>query len=177
MLGVGAARRPGVKVDHGEVRGPHDLRHLGDAKLVGVAAGRERHPGRLDPLGTLLGNALLVDLLALDPVGKAAELRRPLAQGTHDALADGEVVADEIPLRVARRREQHLVGVRHLDETFPDLDLDERRGHCLTVSGAMPSITIESKVMLGSVVRSPRFEDPTEEISPCAQRSLQALPS
>ena len=135
MLGVGAPRGPGVEVDHGEVRGPGDLRELGDAELVGMAARRERDARRLDPLGALLGHALLVDLLALDPVREAAELRRPLAQRADDALADREVVVDEVALRVTRCREQHLVGVRDLDEALPDLDLDERRGHRLTVSG------------------------------------------
>ena len=49
---VGAARRPRVEVDHREVRGPDDLRDLGDAQLVRVTAGRERdarastHSGR-----------------------------------------------------------------------------------------------------------------------------------
>ena len=41
MLGVGAPRGPGVEVDHGEVRGPGDLRELGHAELVGMAARRE----------------------------------------------------------------------------------------------------------------------------------------
>ena len=135
MLGVGAPRGPGVEVDHGEVRGPRDLRQLGHAELVGVTPRGERDARRLDPLRALLGHALLVDLLALDPVGEAAQLRRSLAQRAHDPLADREVVADEVALRVPRRREQHLVGVRDLDDTLPDLDLDERRGHALTVSG------------------------------------------
>ena len=112
-----------------------DLRELGHAELVGVPAGRERDARRLDPLGPLLGHALLVDLLALDPVGEAAQLRRPLAQRTHDPLADGEVVVDEVALRVPRLGEQHLVGVRDLDEPLPDLDLDERRGHGVTLLG------------------------------------------
>ena len=99
-----------MEVDHGEVRRPDDLRELGHAELVGMPAGRERDARRLDPLGALLGNALLVDLLALDPVGEAPELRRPLAQRADDPLADGEVVVDEVALRVPRVGEEHLVG-------------------------------------------------------------------
>ncbi len=129
MVDVGAPRRPGVEVDHGEVRRPGDLRELGHAELVGVPAGRERDARRLDPLGTLLGHALLVDLLALDPVREAAQLRRPLAQRPHDPLADREVVVDEVALRVPRGREEHLVRVRHLDDPLADLELDERRRH------------------------------------------------
>ena len=77
-----------MEVDHGEVRGPDHLRELGDAELVGVPAGRERDAGGLDPLRALLGHALLVDLLALDPVREAPQLRRPLAQRPDDSLAD-----------------------------------------------------------------------------------------
>ena len=136
MLGVRPPGRPGVEVDHGQVRRPRNLGELGHAELVGMPSGRERDARRLDPLGPLLGHALLVDLLALDPVREAAQLGRPLAQRPHDALADREVVADEVALGVPRGREQHLVGVRDLDDTLPDLDLDERRGHRLTVSRA-----------------------------------------
>ena len=38
VLDVTAPRRPGMKVDRGEVGGPRDLRELGDAELVGRAA-------------------------------------------------------------------------------------------------------------------------------------------
>ena len=153
-----------MEVDHGEVRGPGDLRELGHAELVGVTAGRERDARRLDPLGALLGHPLLVDLLALDPVGKAPQLGRPLAQRAHDALADREVVADEVALRVARGRKQHLVGVRDLDDTLPDLDLDERRGHRANRIRRAPSSTIESKVMAGCGTLAPAPRIRHEEI-------------
>src|SRR4029078_10414044 len=38
VLGVGATGRPGMEVDHGEVRGPGHLGELRDAELVGVTA-------------------------------------------------------------------------------------------------------------------------------------------
>ena len=75
---VAAARGPGVEVDDGEVRRPRDLRDLGHAQLVGVSPRRERDARHLDPVRPLLGHALLVDLLALDAVREAAQLRRPL---------------------------------------------------------------------------------------------------
>ena len=129
MLGIGTPRGPRVKVDHREVRGPGDLGDLGHAELVGMPAGGKRDAGRLDPLRTLLGHALLVDLLPVDPVGKAAHLRRPVVERADDALADRQVVVDEVALRVARRGKQHLVGVRDLDDALPDLELDEGRSH------------------------------------------------
>ena len=100
MLGVGAPRRPRMEVDHREVRRPDDLRELGHAELVGVSAGGEGDARGLDPLGPLLGHALLVDLLALDPVREAAQLGRPLAQRPHDPVADRDVVVDEVALRM-----------------------------------------------------------------------------
>ena len=118
-----------MEVDHGEVRPPDDLRELRHAELARVSARRERDERYLDPLGALLGNALLVDLLALDPFGEAAELCRSLVERTDDPVADGEVVVDEVALRVPRVGEQHLVRVRHADDPCADLELDEGRGH------------------------------------------------
>ena len=125
-----------MEVDDREVRRPHDLRDLRDAQLVRVAAGRERDPGRLDPFGTLLGDALLVDLLARDPVRKPPQLGGPLAERADDSLADREVVVDEVALRVPGVGKQHLVGVRDLDGAPADLQLDERRGHAMTLLAA-----------------------------------------
>ena len=116
LVDVGAPRGPGMEVDDGEVRRPGDLRDLGHAELVGVPPGRERDARRLDPLGPLLGHALLVDHLALDAVREAAQLRRPLVERAHDPLADREVVLDEVALRLLPRRKEHLVRVRHLDD-------------------------------------------------------------
>ena len=127
---VGSARRPRMEVDDGEVRGPGDLGQLGHAELVGMPAGREGDARDLDPVRPLLGHALLVDHLALDAVGEAAKLCRPFAQRPHDPLADRQVVADEIELRLAAGRKEHLVRVRHLDDPLPHLELDEGRRHC-----------------------------------------------
>ena len=106
LVDVRATRRPRVEVDDGEVRRPGDLRDLGHAELVGVPAGRERDARRLDPLGPLLGHPLLVDHLALDPVREAAQLRRALVERADDAVADREVVLDEIELRLAAAPER-----------------------------------------------------------------------
>ena len=130
LVDVGAPRRPRVEVDDREVRRPRDLRDLGDAELVRVPAGRERHAGRLDPLGPLLRHALLVDHLALDAVREAAQLGRPLVERADDPLADGEVVVDEVALRLLPRRKEHLVRIRHLHDPAADLELHERGRHC-----------------------------------------------
>ena len=127
MLDVAPPRRPGMEVDRREIGGPRDLRELGDAELVGGAARREGDGRGLDPVGPLLRHALLVDRLALGAVRVPLQLRRPLVERPHDALADGEVVVHEVELRLAARGEEDLVRIRHLDGARPDLELDERR--------------------------------------------------
>ena len=122
-----------MEVHDSEVRRPRDLCDLGDAQLVRMASGREGDSGRLDPLRPLLGDTLLVDLLALDPVREPAELRRSLAQRANDPVTDRDVVVDQVALRVAGLGEQHLVRVRDLDGSFSDLQLDERRRHGVTL--------------------------------------------
>jgi hypothetical protein len=76
-----------VEVDDGEVRRPRHLCELGHAELVRVPPGGEAHTRDLDPVRPLLGHSLLVDLLALDAVGEAAQLRRPLVERAHDPIA------------------------------------------------------------------------------------------
>ena len=115
VLDVSPPRRPGVKVDGCEIRGPRDLCELGDAELVGSATGRERHGRGLDPLGSVFRHALLVDRLPLGAVRVPLELRRPLVEHAHNAVANREVVLDEVELRLAARAEEDLVRVRHLD--------------------------------------------------------------
>ena len=113
-----------------EIGRPGDLRELGDAELVGGAAGGEGDGRGLDPVGPVLRHALLVDRLALGAVRVPLQLRRALVEHPHDALADREVVLDEVELRLAARAEEDLVRIRHLDGALPDLELDERRfGH------------------------------------------------
>ena len=130
VLDVAAPRRPGVEVDRREIGGPRDLRELGDAELVGGAARGEGDGRGLDPVGPVLRHALLVDRLALGAVRVPLQLRRALVEHPHDALADGEVVLDEVELRLAARAEEDLVRIRHLDGARPDLELDEGRfGH------------------------------------------------
>ena len=140
MIDVRAPRRPRVEVDRAQVRGPGHVRDLGHAELVGVAAGREGDARDLDPVGPLLGHALLVDRLALRAAGMALQLRGPLVERAHDPLADGDVVLDVVELRLAALGEVDLVGVRHLDGAAADLQLDERRGHARVFhpSGACP---------------------------------------
>jgi hypothetical protein len=144
MLDVATARRPGMEVERREIDRPDHVRELGDAQLVGVAAGREGDARRLDPVRPLLGHALLVDRLALGAVRVPLQLRRPLVEGPDDAVADRHVVLGEVELRLAAGREEDLVGVRDLDGPRADLELDEGRRHPETLDDAASHRALDS---------------------------------
>jgi len=129
LLGIAATRRPRAELERREVRRPGDMRDLGHAQLVRMAAARERHARRLDPVGAALGDALLPDHLAADAFRLPLQLARPLVQRVDDAVADGEEIVHQVELRLASRRKVHLVRVRDLDDASADVELDERRGH------------------------------------------------
>ena len=164
-----------MEVDHREVRPPDDLRDLGHAELVGVPSGGERDARDLDPLGPLLGHALLVDLLARDPVREAPELRRPLAQRADDPVADREVVVDEVALRVPGVGEQHLVGVRHLDERASRPRARRRARPCPRPYSAL-ALTFRNEVLrrrCGSL--APSHVTLLEESNACGSCSIPSL--
>ncbi len=136
LLRVEPPRRPRAELERGEVRRPRDVRDLGDAQLVRVPAGRERHARGLDPVRPLLGHALLPDHLAADALRLAFQLAGTLVQCAHDPVADGDEVVHEVELRLAAGREVDLVRVRHLDGAAPELELDERRRHGRSIVNA-----------------------------------------
>ena len=129
VVDVGAPRRPRVEVDRCQIGRPRDLRDLGHAELVRVPAGRERDARGLDPLGTLLRHALLVDRLALGAVGMPLQLCRPLVQRADDPLGHGDVVLDVVELGRLQLPVEDLVRIGHLDRPAADLQLHERRRH------------------------------------------------
>ena len=61
--------------------------------------------------GAPRGIALLVDLLAVDAAREAVQHARPLAQRADDPVADAHVVAGQVELGLAPRREVHPVGL------------------------------------------------------------------
>ena len=111
-LDVGAAGVPRVQLDGRHLHRPDHVGQLGHAQLVGVqAVAGERHPHGLQPRRGTVRDALLVHLLAAHAGREAVHHARPLAQRVDDAGADGEVVARQVELRGARRREVHAVRV------------------------------------------------------------------
>ena len=105
--------RPGRLVDHDLVRRP---------------AGWERQRRDPHPLGPVVGRPLLEERLLVDPVDEALEGHRPAADAAQRAVGDGEEVAHDVELRVARHGEVDLVRVRDRDLAAADLeDLLARR--------------------------------------------------
>ena len=128
VVDVGTARGPGMEVERREVRRPHHLRHLRHAERVGVPSRGERDAHRLDPLGSLLGDALLVDRLRRGTVRVALEIRRPVAERPDDAVAHRAVVLHEVELRLLALAEVDLVRVG--DAHHAPLDLELHGGRC-----------------------------------------------
>ncbi len=145
MVDVVAAHRPRVEGDRPHLRGPADDGDLGRADLVGVAAGRELDPRRLEVVRRALRHALLEERVAAAPVARgddhagvhalrpALERRRPPRERAHDPVRDREVVADDIELGHGRRalggREDHAVGARHADLAASCFDSGGGGGH------------------------------------------------
>ena len=140
VIDVGPPHRPGMEGERPHLGAPRDDAELGRADLVGVAAGRELDAGGLDPVGSALGDSLLVEGVALvalpggdghplvDPLGPALQGGRALAERTHDPVADGDVVLGDLELRdvagLLRGREDDPVCAR--DTHFAAVRLDHR---------------------------------------------------
>src|SRR5581483_12029179 len=111
-----------VEPEAGEVDRPDDVRQVGEHERARRRPVRRADDRRLQPLGCVLGNALLEERAALGAVREALHQRRPAAGGAHERLRDGQVVPDELELRLAALGEEHLVGAR--DRELPAGDLE-----------------------------------------------------
>ena len=99
LLGVGAPAVPRVELHRRHLHRPDDAAQLGDAQLVGGALPpREEQLHGLDPVGGAGGQALLVHLVAGQALREAVQHAGPLEERVDDAVADGEVVLDEVEL-------------------------------------------------------------------------------
>jgi hypothetical protein len=93
--------RVGVEVDAAEVDDPGETRRLIEDDLVGRAPRREGQLGGPDPVGRVVGGPLLEERLLRDPVDEPLEGHRPAAGTAERPVRHGEVVRDEVHLRVA----------------------------------------------------------------------------
>ena len=157
LLGVGPTAVPGVELDRGHLHRPDDAGQLGHAQLVGrPVEPREEEPHRLDPRRGSRRQPLLVHLLALDARREPVQHAGPLTQRVDDAVTDGQVVADQVELGRARRREVDPVRVGDPHVAVADLHLDGRRPRCarwhVTNLGPAPRRS-RSGLLLATAVR------------------------
>jgi hypothetical protein len=66
----------------------------------------------VDPGRTGSWSPFLIEKLAADAVGIAHENVGPVPCGAQRTVGHGQVVSNEVPLRVADLRKQHLVWIR-----------------------------------------------------------------
>ncbi len=110
-LDISATGVPGMELHGRHLHRPDNAGQVRDTQLVGVAAGREVDTDGVDPIRRSAGKALLMDLLVVDPAREAMEHAWSFAQGADDPIADAHVVARQVELGLAPRREVHAVGV------------------------------------------------------------------
>jgi hypothetical protein len=115
VLEVVGADRVRVEVDAAEVDDPEQLRGVAHDDLARGAPRRELQLDRLDPVRVLLGSALLEERLGVGAVDVALQDDRPAGDPAKRAVGDREVVPREVELRVARLREEDLLGIRDDD--------------------------------------------------------------
>ena len=87
MIEVAGAHRVRMQLDAAEVDDPGEARRVVDDDLLGGAPRRKRQRHRAQPVGPLLGRALLVEGLALGAVDEALEHDRAVADAGERAVA------------------------------------------------------------------------------------------
>ena len=113
-----------MELHGGHLHRPHHAGQFGHAQLVGVpAVAGEVHPHRLQPRRRTVRNPLLVDLLPGNPGREPVHHARPLTQRPHDAVADRQVIADQVQLGLSASREVHPARIGDPHRPVPDLEL------------------------------------------------------
>ena len=98
MIEIAGAHRMRMQLDAAEVHDPREPSRIVDHDLFGGAARGKRQRHRAQPLGPVVGRALLIEGVALGAVDEALEHDRAIADAGERAGRDREVVADEIEL-------------------------------------------------------------------------------
>ena len=115
MIEIVGAHRMRVQLEAGEIGHPHERRGVARHDLLRAAARRKAQRHDLDPGRPRSGRPLLEEELAVDAVRVPHEDVRPSAGAAQRAVGDGDVVARQIELGVARLGKEDLVRVRNGD--------------------------------------------------------------
>ena len=141
VLCIGGKVRPRMKPEATHVHRPRNVRKIRRHHRVRRGSVGRRHDCLLQPLGRMIGNALLIKRLSRSTIGKPLQQHRPPAHRAHQRLGHGEVVVDEVEFGLAAFREEHLVrtGDTHV------MTVDHQRGgvvrlrHGLSVGRRAPT--------------------------------------
>ena len=126
---------PDVEAEAGEVDRPRDVGEVGGHERPRRRAVDGLHRRRLEPVGRVVGDALLEEVLLADAVREALHQHGPAAHRAHQRLLDRRVVAHEVELRDPGVREQQLAraGDPHLAPgQLEHLGFAAGHGHTLT---------------------------------------------
>ena len=172
MLEVVGAHRVRVEVDAAEVDDPGEGRGIGHDDLFGRIARRVVQCRGLDPVGTLLGSALLEERLLRDALHEPLQHHRPAVDAAQGAVGDGEVVVHDVELGEAGLGEHDLVGVRDANLAAADLE------HPGIVLGGTHAFTLGRDTSRGRAIRyrmpSPASSEPRPPTSEITERVLVA---
>jgi len=116
-----------MKLHTGHLHGPHDRRQLSNTQLVSMPPiPRKVHPNGLNPGRRPPRQPLLMNLLPINPGGKAVHHARPLPQGTNNPVPHGDVVPSKVKLGLTTSREVNPVGTTEPNGPIPHLKLHSR---------------------------------------------------
>src|SRR5437868_12548845 len=118
---------PRVELDASEIRDPREASGVGHHREVRLVPGWVADVDRFEPVRMRIGNALLIEEVAIDAVRVPLHLHRASGHVVQHGVSDVDVVADEVALGESGFREEHLLDVGDLDLAAGD---DERLG-CL----------------------------------------------
>ncbi len=138
VVGIVGVRRPNVEAEAPEIDGPRDVREISGHERSRRGPVRRADDRRLEPLGRVVGYALLEERVAARAVREPLHQYRPAADRARDRLGNRQVIADEVELGLAPLREQHLPGL-------------EIRTACPSMSSSIASSAFATVTTLSSV--------------------------
>src|SRR5687768_7364098 len=112
MIEVVRANGMGMELEAREIGHPCQRRCVTRNDFFSVASRWELELDDFYPLGPRCRSALLIKVLATEPIRVTDQYVGAISGAAQRAVGHGEVVANQIKLRVAGRGKQDLVGVR-----------------------------------------------------------------
>ena len=118
-----------MNLERRKIRQPGERRQILDEKIVDMAAVVAAPDGRgLNPVGTMLGRILLLEIFVIDAVRVALHRDRASAQMRKQRRRNARVIVDYLALRESCGREKNLVEIGQSKTLAFDFD-DRRLGH------------------------------------------------